>query len=298
MERVAFIGLGAMGKPMVANLLAAGWPVSVHNRGPGKEGGLAGPDFRVCDSPADAVRCARMVVTMVPDDAAVEDVTFRADGILAHLAPGGVHISMSTIGVACSRRLAEAHVAAGRRYVAAPVFGRPDAAAAGALWIVAGGAPDAVESCRPLFETLGQGWFHVADAPEGANVVKLAGNFTIAAVLETLSEAFALLRKSGLDPRQFLDIVNSTMFRSPIYQAYGLMVLDEAFEPPGFKLRLGLKDVSLVLAAGSDAKVPMPTASLIRDNLLSGVARGMGEVDWSALGRVIADNAGVPPGTR
>lgn len=292
MEKVAFIGLGAMGRPMAANLLTKGWPVTVFNRTRDKAEGLPAA-CTVAPTVADAAKGADAVITMLADDKATEDVAFDLDGILANLPAGGIHVAMSTIGVACSRRLAEAHAAIGQGYLAAPVFGRPDAAAAGTLWIVAGGPPDVLERCRPLLDAMGQGVFHVSEAAEGANVVKLAGNFTIAAMLQTLSEAFALVGKHGLDPQQFLDIVNGTLFRSPLYETYGGLCLNQGSEP-GFTLRLGLKDVSLVLAAGAGAAVPMPSASLVRDTLLSGMARGLGEEDWTALARVVTANAGLP----
>lgn len=292
MEKVAFIGLGAMGRPMANSLLSAGWNLTLYNRSRDRAEGFPGA-CTVAGSPAEAVRDAGAVITMLADDAATESVAFGPEGVVANLPAGAVHVAMSTISVACSRRLADAHAAAGQGYVAAPVFGRPDAAAEGALWIIAAGPADAVDRCQPLFDALGHGVYRVGNAAEGANVVKLAGNFTIAAMLETLGEAFALVRKSGQDPRQFLDIINSTLFKSPLYQAYGELALSGQSEPPGFKLRLGLKDVSLVLAAAAMAEVPMPTASLVRDHLLSGVARGKGDVDWTALARVIADNAGL-----
>ena len=293
MTRTGFIGLGGMGRAMAANVLAAGWPVAVFNRTPGREQGLPREHLRVAGSPADAARDAEIVVSMLADDAAVEAATFGPNGLLSGLAEDAVHVCMSTISIACSRRLAAAHAERGRGYLAAPVFGRPEAAAAAKLWIVAGGRASLVERCRPLFERLGQGVFHVGEEPEKANLVKLAGNFTIAATLEALAEAFALVRKSGIEPRQFLEIINGALFKSPLYETYGSLQVDERFEPAGFKLRLGLKDLSLVLAAAAAAEVPMPVGNVIHSHMLSGMAQGMGDIDWSGLARIVARNAGL-----
>lgn len=292
MPNIAFIGLGSMGKPMCSNLLAAGWPVAVFNRTASKAQGLAG-NLRVAQSPADAAKGAEMVITMLADDAAVEEVTLGPQGFLPVLAEGAVHISMSTISLATVRRLAAAHASAGRGYLAAPVFGRPDAAAAGKLNVVTAGPKDLLERCRPVLEKIGQPPFHVGDSPEMANVVKLAGNFTIAAVLEALGEAMTLVRKCGVPPAQFLEILNGALFKSPIYQNYGGLIAEEKFEPAGFKMRLGLKDLGLVLAAAAEKQVPMPGAGVVYTHLLSGVARGMGDRDWSGVAGVIAENAGM-----
>ncbi len=291
--QVGFIGLGAMGRPIAANIAKAGWPLAVFNRTAAKAAGLEGKTLRVVRSPAEAAAGADVVVTMLADDAAVEAVAFGSGGILETLRKDAIHVSMSTISVAFSRRLAAAHGAAGQGYVAAPVFGRPEAAAAAKLWVVAGGAKGLVERCRPLFERMSQGVFHVGEIPESANAVKLAGNFLIVAMLEALGEALALARKSGVEPGRFLEIANTALFKSPLYENYGRLAVEQRFEPAGFRLRLGLKDVGLALAAAAQAEVPMPTAGLIHGQLLSAVARGMGDLDWSALTRVIAENAGL-----
>jgi 3-hydroxyisobutyrate dehydrogenase-like beta-hydroxyacid dehydrogenase len=204
-----------------------------------------------------------------------------------------VHVSLSTISADLSARLTAAHREAGQHFVAAPVFGRPDVAGAGTLVIVAAGDDAAVAQARPLLEAMGQKVFVVGAEPVKATIVKLGGNFLIASMLESLGEAFALLRKSGVDPAQFLEIVNGHLFRSPVYENYGTLMAKQRFTPPGFRLRLGLKDVRLVLAAAEQAAAPMPIASLVRDHLLSGIARGKGDLDWSALALVIAENAGL-----
>src|SRR5262249_22357684 len=207
------------------------------------------------------------LITMLADDVAVEQVVFGADGAIKALPRGSVHISMSTISVAMSARLAEAHESAGQGYVAAPVFGRPEAAAAARMLVVASGPAGDLERCRPLLESVGALLVTFGDRATAANVVKIAGNFMIASAMETLGEAFALLRKSGVDTKQFLDVMTNTLFSAPIYQNYGKLILSESFDPPGFKLTLGLKDVKLALAAAEGVSAPLPLASLGRDHL-------------------------------
>lgn len=292
MPKIAFIGLGNMGKPMACTLLDAGWPVAVYNRTANKADGLEGK-LRVAQSPADAVAGAEVVITMLADDDAVDAVVHGPHGFLSVMPENAIHICTSTISVAASRRLATEHAAARRAYVAAPVFGRPEAAAAAKLWVVAGGPTPTVVACQPVFECFAQGAFHVGEAAETANLVKVAGNFAIASVLETLGETMALVRKAGIPPGRFLEIINSALFQSPLYANYGTLIADELYEPAGFKMRLGLKDVRLAQAAAEESNVPMPLAGVIHDHLLSGVARGLGDRDWSALAAIIAANAGL-----
>ena len=293
--RVGFVGLGRMGLPMARNLERSGHEVAAYNRTRSRAGALAEAGGRAADTPADAADGAEVVVTMLADDAAVEEVTLGEGGILGALRPGAVHLGMSTVGVALSRRLAEEHHRAGQGYVAAPVFGRPEAAEGAKLWVVAAGAPEAVDRCEPVFEAVGQGMFRVGEEPEKASVVKLAGNFMLAGMIEALGEAMALGRKHGVDAPKLLEVLTSTLFNLPVYRNYGGMIAEGRFEPAGFALRLGLKDVRLVLDAADEAAVPMPLASLAHDHFLSGVARGWGELDWAGMGRVIAENAGLEP---
>ncbi|MGH8007049.1 MAG: NAD(P)-dependent oxidoreductase [Candidatus Binatia bacterium] len=286
-----FIGLGNMGQPMARNLLKAGHSVTVYNRTRSRAEELQAEGARITDNPADTCR-GDVLITMLADDHAVEEIMFTGN-LISTLAPHAVHVSMSTISVALSQRLAEAHATTGNTYVAAPVFGRPEAAAAAKLFIVAAGPTRAIEQCRPLFDALGQKMFVVGHEAPAANTVKLAGNFLIASVIESLGESFALIRKHGIDPHQYLDILTSTIFSAPVYKTYGSMIAQDKYEPPGFKLPLGLKDVRLVLAAAEAAAVPMPIASLIRDHSLTALARGYQDLDWSALARIAAENAGL-----
>lgn len=291
--RIAFLGLGRMGLPMAKNLLAAGRDLVVYNRTRGRAEALEEDGARVAASPAEAAQGADLLVTMLADDAAVEATVLGDSGALRSLPAGALHLSMSTISVALSRRLAREHADAGQAYVAAPVFGRPDAAATANLWVLAAGAREAIERARPVMETVGQGVIELGDETETANLVKLAGNFLLSSMLETLAEALALVRKNGVAPERFLDIVNGRLFRSPIYENYGGLIARGDYEPAGFALRLGLKDTRLVLAAADESEVPMPAASVVRDRYLTGVARGLGDIDWAGLGRLAAQDAGL-----
>jgi 3-hydroxyisobutyrate dehydrogenase-like beta-hydroxyacid dehydrogenase len=291
--KISFIGLGSMGLPMARHLLQAGHTLTVYNRTRARADQLAQWHPVVADSAAGAARGADVLVTMLADDAALENVMVGEAGALAALPRGATHVSMSTIGPDLSRRLAARHEAAGQTYLAAPVFGRPQAAEAKQLWIVAAGPASAVERCRPLLEAMGQGVIAAGEDPARANVIKLAGNFLIAAAIEAMGEAFVLARKYGVAPADLLDVVNGRLFRSPIYENYGKLIADERYEPAGFKLKHGLKDVRLILAAGDAAAAPLPLASLMRDRYVSAVARGWSDVDWAALARVAAADAGL-----
>jgi 3-hydroxyisobutyrate dehydrogenase-like beta-hydroxyacid dehydrogenase len=295
--RVSFIGLGSMGFPMAQNLLKAGHELMVYNRTRSRADEL-GEGARVAGSPRDAAQGADLLITMLADDAAVEEVMFGDQGALATLKPGAVHASMSTISHLLSRRLTDEHHSRRQSYVAAPVFGRPEAAEAAKLWIIAAGPGEAIERCRPVFDAMGQGMEIVGDDPPMANVLKLGGNFLLASAIEAMGEAFALMQKSGIEPARFLEIVNGRLIRSPIYENYGKLIAERRWEPAGFKLRHGLKDVRLVLSAAEEVTAPMPLASLIRDHYLSAMARGWGEIDWAALARVVEENAGVEGGSR
>jgi len=281
-----------MGSPIAANLLAAGHDLTVYNRTRARAEALTGKGAHVAASVSDAAS-APVVMTMLADDAAVEQTCFGAAGLLDSLPLDGVHVSLSTISADLSRRLAEAHGSRGQHFVAAPVFGRPDAAAAKRLVVVAAGRSAAVERVRRPLEDVGRRLFVIGEDPPAANVLKLAGNFLIVSVIETLGESFALLRKAGVEPAAFLEIVNGSLFQSPIYENYGRIVGERRYEPAGFKLRLGLKDVRLLLAAAEAHGVPMPTASVLRDDLLTAVANGMGDLDWAALAEVSARRAGL-----
>ena len=291
--QLGFAGLGSMGIGMAQNLIRAGNELSVYNRTRQKADELAASGAHVAATPAEASR-GDAVFTMLADDAALEEVVFGTGGILS-AGPGVTHVSMSTISTALSRRLAAEHAAQSQTYLAAPVFGRPEAAAAAKLVVVAAGPSAVFEKCRPALEAMGQKVFHVGEQPDAANRIKVCGNFMLASMLETLGEVFAVLRKADIDPKLFLEIVNGHVFRSPVYENYGKAAAEGCFEPAGFKLRLGLKDVKLALASAEEVTAPMPLASLLRDHLLSGVARGYGDIDWAGLAKVVAEDAGIKP---
>jgi 3-hydroxyisobutyrate dehydrogenase-like beta-hydroxyacid dehydrogenase len=291
--RIGFIGLGNMGSGMAANLLKAGHQVIAYNRSQDKVDALAARGATAARAVAEA-SSADVVFTMLANDEAVEAVTFGDGGILQSLRPGGIHVSSSTISVALCERLTAAHADAGQGFVAAPVFGRPDAAEAAKLFVVAAGEATRVEAVSPALGAIGQRTFVVSDQPKAASLVKLTGNFLISSVVESLGEAMALVAKGGVDKHQYLEILTSTLFGAPVYKTYGGLIAEERFQPPGFAARLGQKDIRLVLAAAEDLNVPLPIASLLRDRFLTLLANGGADLDWSAVGALAAWEAGAP----
>jgi 3-hydroxyisobutyrate dehydrogenase-like beta-hydroxyacid dehydrogenase len=295
---IGFVGLGRMGTAMAANLAAAGQTVIAYVRREEQIARLTELGLRPTIDISDLLDC-ELVISMLPDDDAVRDLVFGrrdlgVEGLLMGLLPGAIHLSMSTISPATASHLASNHTLFRQGYVAAPVFGNPDAAKARQLFIIAAGAPADVERCRPIFDALGQQTFFVGSAPEAANVIKLAGNALSAATLEILGEVFALTRKRGLDPRELLSILTGTMHGSRFHQIYGGKIADEKYGTGGFVFPLALKDVRLALGEAAAAGVPMPCLSAVRDRLVTGMARGYGELDWSALGLLAAEEAGLP----
>jgi 3-hydroxyisobutyrate dehydrogenase-like beta-hydroxyacid dehydrogenase len=292
---IGFLGLGRMGSAMATNLAVGGCRVIAYLRRPDRAAEIRALGVEPKFSIADLFDCD-FVVSMLPDDGAVREAVFGKPGeagLAAGLKPNAVHLSMSTIGTAAAGEFAEEHEKHGQCYVAAPVFGNPDAAQARELFIIAAGAGDPLERCRPLFELLGQRTFVIGSDPESANLVKLVGNAMMAATLEMLGEAFALVRKRSLDPAAVLDILTSTMFGSRIHKIYGAKIVAQRFVPSGFMLPLALKDVRLALAEAEGANVPMPSVSVVRDRMITGLAHGYSEFDWSALGLIAAEAAGI-----
>ncbi len=288
---IGFIGIGRMALGMVRNLLKAGHQVQVYNRTQEKAKVLASDGAQVVS--IDEAIANDLVISMLADDRALEQVVFGDVDFLSIMPEGAVHVSMATISEAMGRQLSEAHTHARRGYVSAPVFGRPDAAAEGNLFIVAAGDPSAIKHCEPAFHAMGQRTFVVGSEPIAANVVKITGNFMIASVIETLSEGFAMSRKYDIDPDQLLELLTNTLFSAPVYKNYGAMIVKEGYEPAGFKLDLGLKDICLAIDAAEAKGVTMPIANIVRDQCLLGIKRGYRDLDWSALGRVAADDAGL-----
>jgi 3-hydroxyisobutyrate dehydrogenase-like beta-hydroxyacid dehydrogenase len=293
MGEIGFIGLGRMGTAMAANLAAAGRSVIAFVRRPDQIAQLAALGLRPTTDVGNLLDC-EVVITMLPDDDAVLETAFGhgSDGLAAGLRRGAIHLSMSTISTAAASRLAGEHARLGQSYVAAPVFGNPDAAKARQLFIIAAGVATELMRCQSIFESLGQRTFVVGTDPQDANLIKLLGNMMSATALEMLGEAVAVLRKHGLDPQPFVDIMTSTMFGGRAHKIYGDKIVRQMYAP-GFLLPLVLKDVRLALAEGEKAGAPMPSVSVVRDRLITGIARGYGNLDWSALGLVAAEEAGL-----
>jgi 3-hydroxyisobutyrate dehydrogenase-like beta-hydroxyacid dehydrogenase len=290
--KIAFIGLGRMGTGMARNLVRAGQTVSVFNRSREKAMALAADGACVASSPADACRDAEAVMTMVADDHALEQIVFGNEGLASALKKDCIHLSHSTISTALARKLTAEHSQRNQGYLSVPVFGRPEQAEAKNLVVVAAGPTEYVERCRPLLDAIGRQTFVVGTEPWQANAAKVCGNFLIASVIVALGEAYATLRKAGVAPQSFLEIMNA-LFGSQVIANYGRIIAQEQFEPAGFALKLGLKDVRLVQAAAEECAAPMPLAGLVHDHLLSALAQGQGEMDWSSMTQVIARNAGL-----
>jgi 3-hydroxyisobutyrate dehydrogenase-like beta-hydroxyacid dehydrogenase len=287
--KVGFIGLGAMGSAMASNLLAAGHDVTVWNRSAAATEPLASLGAKVARTP-DRAALGDVLCSMLANDQAVREV-FLDSGLLDAMDHGTVVVNHATVSVALARQLADEHAKRGLQYVAAPVFGRPDMAAAAKLNILVAGKPAAVERVRPLLEAMGSRLWPMGEAPERANVAKIAGNFMLASAIESMAEATALTRAYGVSAADFLDVMTNTLFASPAYQGYGKLIAEQRFKPAGFTLPLGLKDVELALTAASSARVPLPFAGVLRDSLLEALAAGDADLDWSALALVAARRA-------
>jgi 3-hydroxyisobutyrate dehydrogenase-like beta-hydroxyacid dehydrogenase len=293
---IGFVGLGHMGTAMAANLVAAGRRVIAYVRRPDQIGKLEALRIRPTTDIVDLLDC-EVVISMLPDDDAVREIVFGRkdpglDGLAAGLMPGAIHLSMSTISTAAASLLASEHARNGQGYVAAPVFGNPDAAKARQLFIVAAGVPSDVERCQPILDILGQRTFVIGASPGDANLVKLLGNMMSATALEMLGEVVAVVRKRGLDPQPFIDIMTSTMFGGRAHRIYGDKIARQSYAP-GFVLPLVLKDVRLALAEAENAGAPMPSVGVVRDRLITGIARGYAELDWTALALIAGEEAGL-----
>jgi 3-hydroxyisobutyrate dehydrogenase-like beta-hydroxyacid dehydrogenase len=288
---IGFVGLGNMGSAIAGNLLKGGQEVLAWNRSPEATQRLAAKGARAAQSAAEAFGC-EVVFSMLAEDSVVEAVIVGS-GALDAAPPGAIHVNLATVSVALAERLEALHIERGLGYVAAPVLGRPDLAAAGGLGVLAAGAPDSVAKVRPLLELIGARVWPVGDRAHLANVVKLACNFALASMIETLGEAGALVQAHGVEPAALFEVMTGTLFAAPAYRTYAALIAEQSFTPAGFKLPLGLKDVRLALQAGEAKHTPLPIASLLRDHFLAAISAGDAEKDWSALSRVSFRNAGL-----
>ncbi len=291
--KIGFIGLGNMGEPIALNLVRAGHELAVWNRSAHKARALIEAGATLAGSPAQVAAAGDLVFTMLADDAALEAVLAGPDGLMSGLRPGALHVSLSTIAVATAEATAAGHAARGQRFLCAPVFGRPEAAATAKLFVVAAGASADIEAAKPVLLALGQRVFSVGTTPSMASQLKLCGNFMILAAIESLAEAMALAEKGGVDPAQLLEVLTGSLFDSPVYRNYGRIMLEQRFRPAGFAAPLGLKDMRLVAQSAESLRVPMPVLGVLRDHLLQTVAVEGSDADWSEIGKVVAKNAGL-----
>ena len=287
--KVGFIGLGIMGAPIAMNILKDGHRLVAYNRTPEKSRALAEAGATIVASPAD-IGEVDVLVTCVSDGAAEEALLFDG-GLIESLPTSCVHMSSTTVGIPTARRLAQAHGARGRLYVAAPVLGRAvDMAAARKLFVIAAGPAAGLEKCAPLFAALGQRTFTFGDDPVTATAVKLAINFLSVSAIEAMAEAFALTGQYGVKPADFHEFITGTLFPAPPYKAYGKLIAEDSFKPANFVVPLGLKDVRLALEAAELVNMPLPTANVVRDHLILALAQGYSDEDWSVIARVVRNN--------
>jgi 3-hydroxyisobutyrate dehydrogenase-like beta-hydroxyacid dehydrogenase len=291
--KIGFIGLGNMGAAIAANLLRAGYDVQVWNRSADKARPLVQAGATLAATPKATAADRDVVFTMLADDAALSAVLAGESGLNAGLRAGALHVSMSTIAVATAEHVAAGHRALGQRFLSAPVFGRPEAAAAAKLFIVAAGASADLKLAEPLFAAISQRVFYLGESPSAANLVKLCGNFMILSAIEAMGEALALAQKGGVAKQQLMEVLTGTLFDSPVYRTYGAILVGEKFKPAGFAAPLGLKDMRLAAQAADHLRVPMPLLSVLRDHLLQTIAQDGEDIDWSAIGRSIGKNAGL-----
>lgn len=289
--RVGFIGLGRMGQAIAGRIVGSEHDLVVYNRTRSKAADLEQRGAKVAGSIAEASAGRDVVFTMLTDDRALDEVV--AGGLLEALPKGAIHVPMGTHSVAALGALAARHEDAGQVLVAAPVLGRPDAAAAGQLGIVAAGPADAIDKVQPLFALFGRRTFNAGTNPAGAAAVKLANNMVLGCAIEAMGEGFALTRKFGVDPRVFNDVLTDGLFAAPAYKVYGNIIANRSYDQVGFTTRLGLKDANLALAAGEAAGVPLPSCNVYRDRLLGAIAHGEGDLDWSVMARDQARASGL-----
>jgi 3-hydroxyisobutyrate dehydrogenase-like beta-hydroxyacid dehydrogenase len=296
--KIGFIGLGNMGAGIAANLLRAGHDVAVWNRSPQKARSLIDQGAVLAKDPGGAASEREIVMTMLADDAALEQVLAGGEGLLDGLRRGALHVSLSTISVAAAERTARLHIERGQGFLSAPVFGRPEAAAAAKLFVVAAGARAAFDAASAALDTISQRVFYIGETPSSANLVKLCGNFAILSAIEAMAEAMTLAQKGGVSKRQLLEIFTGSLFDTPVYRNYGAALVEDRFRPAGFAAPLGLKDMRLVGQAADALRVPMPVLNVLRDHLLQTIGVEGEDIDWSGIALTIAKNGGVNGGVK
>jgi 3-hydroxyisobutyrate dehydrogenase-like beta-hydroxyacid dehydrogenase len=282
-----------MGAAIAGNLLRAGHEIAVWNRSPEKSKALVAAGAALARTPREAASGRDLVMSMLADDAALEQVLLGKDGALEGLARGALHISSSTIAVATADRLAALHEERGFRFLSAPVIGRPEAAAAAKLFIVAAGAQSDYAVASAIFPAISQKVFYIGEKPSSANLVKLCGNFMLLAAIETFAEAMTLAQKGGVSKKQLLEVMTGSLFDTPAYKNYGAALAEERFRPAGFAAPLGLKDMRLVGQSAETLRVPMPVLNVLRDHLLQTIATEGENIDWAGIGRIIGKNGGL-----
>jgi len=291
--KVGFIGLGRMGRGMAARILEAGHDLAIYDRIPAQLAELGAAGATVAGSVADVARGRELIISMLPHDEALASLVFSDGGLLEAMTRGMIHMPMGTHGIGIIRRLTKAHTEAGHTLVAGHVLGRPDLAATGQLSIVPGGPPEALERLQPIFEVLGKRTFLAGREPQSATAVKIAHNFVLGCAIEAMGEGMSLIRKFGVEPGLFHQVLTEGMFGAPAYEVYGKLIVDEAYDQVGASVQIGLKDANLALAAGEAANVPLPSANVMRDRLLGAIAHGDGDLDWAVMAREQARASGI-----
>ena len=291
--KVGFIGLGRMGHGMAEQILGAGYDLAIYDQVPKLLEKLGSAGATVARSVAEVVADRDLVITMLPHDEALEELAFSKKGLLKYMAKGAIHMPSGTHGIKIIRQLTNAHKEAGQTLVAGHVLGRPDLASKGQLTIVSGGPPNILKHLQPIFDVLGKQTFIAGDEPQTATAVKIANNFVLGCAIEAIGESMSLVRKFGVTPAMFQQVLIEGLFGSPAYQIYGQIIVDEAYEKVGASVHIGLKDTNLALAAGEAVDVPLPCANVVRDRLLGAKAHGEGDLDWAVMAREQARASGL-----
>jgi 3-hydroxyisobutyrate dehydrogenase-like beta-hydroxyacid dehydrogenase len=291
--KVGFIGLGRMGRGMAARILDAGHDLAIYDRIPAQLAELGAAGATVAVSVADVARGRELIISMLPHDEALASLVFSDGGLLESMPRGMIHMPMGTHGIGIIRRLTKAHTEAGHTLVAGHVLGRPDLAATGQLSLVPGGPAEALARLQPIFDVLGKRTFPAGEEPQSATAVKIAHNFVLGCAIEVMGEGMSLVRKYGVQPGLFYQVLTEGLFGAPAYEVYGKIIVDEAYDQVGASVQIGLKDANLALAAGEAANVPLPSANVMRDRLLGAIAHGDGELDWAVMAREQARASGI-----